>query len=111
MVREFNVSGNVSIVNAHTPAKEIQISSSASGLKVIADLHQWTDTAVDLLKTELENRGMVVADGEQKELRLAITDAKVYMGFWLMRCILYLKVETGDGYVNEFKANKASGWA
>ena len=43
-----------------------------------------------------------------KELKLAITRVNLFWGAWAIRCILSLRVETGDGYIQEFEGNNAS---
>lgn len=113
MVPDFSGSQAVTIVNAQTSAGKggnEELLGSIGACTWMGDLQKWTDTAVGLLKTELEKRGFNVTEGQHRELRLAITRANVYQGAFQIRCILYLKVETGDGYTNEFVGNNASGW-
>ena len=109
MVPEFRGSQTVTIINAQASSEEVLIGSQGM-YKWMADLQKWTDTAVGLLKTELEKRGIPVTAGAHKELRLAITRANLFWGAATIRCILYLNVETGDGYTREFQGNNASGW-
>jgi hypothetical protein len=78
--------------------------------KYVGDLQKWTDTALRVMKKELESRGMAANAGAAKEIKLTVDNANVHWGFATIRCIVRLKVETGDGYVNTFEGNAASGW-
>jgi hypothetical protein len=73
-------------------------------------MQKWTDTAAGLLKSELEKRGFDVTQGSPKEIKLTVLRANLYWGFAAIRCILFLKVETSDGYTHEYEGNNASGW-
>jgi hypothetical protein len=63
-----------------------------------------------LFKSELGKRDVTITEDAQKELKLTVTKANVYWGFAAIRCIVYLKVETGDGYTREFEGNNPSPW-
>ena len=75
-----------------------------------ANLHEWTDTAVDMLEKELKDKGISVSDGAKRQLKLTVKRANVHWGMVKVRCITDLKVETGDGYSNDFTGDAASGW-
>jgi hypothetical protein len=72
------------------------------------NLREWTDTAVQVLKTELKKNDIAVSDGASKMLKLSVTRVNMFSGTWNTRCILYIKVETGDGYAKEFEGNNLS---
>ena len=109
MVPEFSGSGAITVINGYTAPKVLFIGSQGAHTWK-GDMKQWTDTAVGLLKSELEKRGFNTMQGASKELRLIVTHANLYWGFAAIRCILFIKVETGDGYANEYEGNNASGW-
>ena len=109
MIPEFKGNQPIGIQNAYT-ASNIVFLGSQGGHKWMGDLQKWTDTAVGLLKAELGKRNVVATENTQKELKLTVTNAKVYFGFSVIRCIVYLKVETGDGYTREFEGNNPSPW-
>ena len=60
------------------------------------------------LRNRIFEERMQALENAQKELKLTVTQARLYWGFSAIRCIVYLKVETGDGYSNEFEGNNAS---
>ena len=107
MVPDFRSNRDVTIVNVQ-PSK-VELIGANMGHKWMGDKQKWTETATKLLKTELEKRGMIVTEGAQKELRISMPRANLFWGAFQIRCILYLKVETADGYTNEFVGNNASG--
>ena len=109
MVPEFKIKEQVSIINAQTSTKEVLIGSQGIH-KWLGNLQKWTDVASGLLKTELEKRGATVNEGSPKVLKLAITRVNLFWGFSAIRCILYLRVETEDGYIKEYEGNNASPW-
>ena len=109
MIPEFRGGQPVNILNVQTNTRKIMLCREGY-TNVYGNLHDWTETAVGLLKTELEKRDIVVAEDAPKVLKLAVNKANIYPGFCSMRCILYLKVETGDGYIAEFEGNNLSPW-
>lgn len=76
-----------------------------------ADLKKWTATAISLTKSELEKRGFRVEDKQDKSLKFCISSTTLDHAFFQIRVIVYLIVETGDGYINEFIGNNASRWS
>jgi hypothetical protein len=108
-VPEIRGAGSLSIVNGYESPHEILIGVQGAH-KWMGDMQKWTETASDLLKSELEKRDFIVNENADKKLRLSVTRANIYWGFAAIRCILFLKVETGDGYIFEYEGNNASGW-
>ena len=77
--------------------------------ELVGNLKSWTETAISLLKTELEKKGFVASGEAEKRLELSITP-KIDMipAAFLSRCIVFLKVTTGDGYSREYEGNNMS---
>jgi len=109
MIPEFKGNQPISVKNTHT-SNNIVLLGSQGGHKWMGDLQKWTDTAVGLFKSELGKRDVIITEDAQKELKLTVTKANIYWGFAAIRCIVYLKVETGDGYTREFEGNNPSPW-
>jgi hypothetical protein len=107
MVPELSVSQPVRLINVQTDNKEILI-GKYMGHKWMGNLNEWTDVAVSLLQTELQKRDINVTEDAFKVLKLNIIQAELIWGAWAIRCILNLKVETGDGYTVELEGNNAS---
>jgi len=101
--------GHVEVVNGQTATGLVLIGVQGAH-KWMGDLRQWTDTAVQLTRDELHKRGGQTEPGAPANLTLEITRANLYWGFASIRCILYLKATTGDGYVREFEGNNSSPW-
>jgi hypothetical protein len=108
-VPKITGNGKLSIVNGYESPREILIGVQGAH-KWMGDMQKWTDTAAGLLKSELEKRDYKVTENAPRMLKLNVTRANIYWGFAAIRCILFLKVETGDGYVSEYEGNNASGW-
>jgi hypothetical protein len=106
-VPEINIRKPVTIENIQTSNEEILIGKTG-GHTFNGNLQEWTDKAVDLLTKELEKRGAAVTGNSTKILKLAIMKAKLIQGAWRLNCTLTLKVETGDGYTNEFDVTNLS---
>jgi hypothetical protein len=106
MVPNFAGPQPVNIINAQDSAEEVFIGQILVVHKYLANLQQWTDTAVKVLKSELHERNIATNIEAQKKIKLAITD--VELGF--AGCTLNLKVETGDGYTRIFTGDNNSPW-
>ncbi len=104
----FHVPEPILLTNAQpatTPHVEL-------GRFVFADLHSWTDTAIQLLEGELRDREMPIGKNVEKELKLTIVGADTSKGLenlFVMRCTTQLQVETGDGNTREFVGVAKSG--
>ena len=105
MVPNFVGRQPVNVINAQDSAEEVLISQIGVH-KYLVDLQKVTDTAIKVLESELHERNIVTTIEAEKKIELAITD--VDLGF--ARCILYLKVETGDGYTRVFTGYNNSPW-
>jgi len=75
------------------------------------DLKKWTNTASTLIRIELEKRGFEISDRNPRVLKLSIRHATIHQGMFQVRAIVYLTVETGDGYKQEFIGDNSSGWS
>lgn len=109
MVPDFSSNNSVKVINAYSSGKIVFM--GAGGIhKWMGDLRLWTDTSIKVLKNELQLKKISVTGESSKELRVAVTHANIYFGFSSIRCILSLKVDTGDGYSKEFEGNNTSPW-
>lgn len=100
----FDISRDVTVVNGASPQK-VALGNYLHDWS--ADLRQWTDATVELLKSELR-RANAVDDLGKKTLALDIRNATL---FWESREItstVLLHVQTGDGYENSCEVTGAS---
>ena len=108
MVPDFRGGQPLALLNAQANMENVN-AGSASMVKYTANTHQVTDTAIKVLKTELEKRNIHTSEDADKQLRLAVLDIAIVYGFGTYRCILHLEAETGDGYNGNFEGNNVSG--
>ncbi len=100
----------VCVINISTATGETILGTNDLGTKAyMGDLSKWTDTAVALLKLELEKRGFIIRERKEdsKVIKLAIRLAQIAvpMGTY---CFVELHLETGDGYSRNYIANSSS---
>ncbi len=78
--------------------------------ELVGNLRSWTETAISVLRKELEKKGFKVTPNAKKKIDLAITKEMeiIPVATTFLRCILHLKVETGGGYQAEFEGNNMS---
>jgi len=109
MVPDFTGKKSIHIINAQKTSN-VKLIAAQGFHKYFGDMQLWTDTAVSLLQSELENRNIPVTDTATKTIQLRITDANAYWGFATIRCILTLEVETSAGHKKSFEGNNTSPW-
>ena len=102
---KFEISKKVIIINAQTKEEEYIGEYTHDWT---ANLQMWTETAIGVLKTELEKRGVTFTEDAPKILKLSITSAELFWKFKDTGCTLNLKVETGDGHKVNFKETNVS---
>ena len=124
---EFEISKKVTIINTQTKTKKY---TGYYTHEWTANLQMWTETAIGVLKTELEKRGVTVTIGVDEErssglfallfgrkdvidkrkkiLKLSITHVDLFWKFKDTGCTLNLKVETGNGHKVDFKETNVS---
>ena len=109
LVPDFSSNEPVAVSNGHKTGKMSLIGTQGAH-KWMGDVQLWTDTAVGVLKNELQIRSISVTGDASKELTLTVTHANIYWGFASIRCIVTLEVETGEGYHKTFEGNNTSPW-
>ncbi len=99
----------IAIENTQDDSTEFTI-GQAGVRKMTGDLHAWTATARQLVKTEFEKRDITVVENAPKVLSLSIVRAELgvygpkYVG--LPKCIVNLEVNTGSGYTRKINIVK-----
>jgi len=108
-VPDFKGDQPVCVVNISTASGETLLGTSSGGYKYMGDLKKWTDTAVRLMKSELQKRGFSIRDCGKgtKELRLAITNAQIVAAMG-SKCNLELHLKAGNGYTGNYIGNNSS---
>ena len=99
----------IKLTNMQDDTNEVLIGKNGAH-KFMANLHEFTDIAIDTIKTELQKRGIEVKEEAEKELRLSVI--KVFFesrwsGVW---CDVEIAVETGDGYKGQVDGHDSNAW-
>jgi hypothetical protein len=98
----------VHIIN-NTQDEEVFLGTNDLGMSFKGNLKDWTTVAVDLIKSEFEERGFIVAKTNiNKTLRISISQAQFFETAINCRCNLMLDVEAGNGYIKEYSGNNAT---
>lgn len=85
----------VGLTNAY-PSEEV-VDVTVSGPNWIGDLQAYTNSAITLLKNELQSANIDVSGRPAKEMTLRVYDVDMVMGAWLISCSLKLDIQFSDG--------------
>jgi len=110
MVTSFLGEQPVNVINAQNSADE-QLLGKIGVHTYLGNLQEWTDTAVKVLESELNDRNIVITIEAEKKIKLAITKVEVFWPFGALQCKLDLNVETGDGNTMVFTGDNRSLWS
>lgn len=96
---------SVSLVNAQDDATVRELGRAGFGT-MTGDLRSWTQTAVALMKAELEKAGLATRADATKRLKVAIVEAQLGVSgidfvAAIAKCRVRLRVETGNGLVQD----------
>jgi hypothetical protein len=78
---------------------------SGAAIDWVGDLNEWTNQAIELLSHELTQRKVSLSRDAAKTLRLAVTRGTLSSELTGVRCIIVLRVTTGEGYSKEYEGN------
>ena len=92
----------VAIVNKTAP-REVVLPVPTYDLRV--DYRQYADSAIQLLKSELEKRDGVVQTSASREIGLDFTDIRIVPSLGRFRAVINFTVTTGDGYERGVEAS------
>jgi hypothetical protein len=99
----------VTVLNAQPADSIIKIGSTGGGMgqmpkSVVGNLHEWTETAREILNRELQQRTVATPGKAPKVLRLSVTKIRVGSVAFVggNGCQVHLKVETDTGISREF---------
>lgn len=101
----FKLGQPVSIVNKTKP-NEVVLPVETTDVRV--DYRQCADSAIELLKRDLEKREGVVQTSASREIGLNFTDIHIIPGVRGLRAVINFTITTGDGYLRGFEASELS---
>jgi len=103
---EFDVVNEVALVNTQSDESPYSIGEYTHAWT--ANLKLWTDTAIDVLRWELERKDVTVKEDAKKMLMLSVTHAELLWGFRMVEAKLTLEAATRDGYVAVYEVETKS---
>jgi hypothetical protein len=97
---------SIRLNNAYTSSQVVDV--TPKGPNWVGDLQQYTDTAIVLLKEEFEKSNISISPDSEKEITVRVYDAEFEMGFWVIRCTLWLESELPDGKIVTVRGDNRS---
>jgi hypothetical protein len=113
---EFLAFKDIALVNGQVSAENVIVADMGwyrPCCPFFAHPQAWTDTAIGILQRELNNRLTRVVKGAEKKLILSVESVSAKRmrrsrtSSW--RFVVYMKAETGDGYVKMFVGDARGG--
>jgi len=106
----------VTLINDQIAAENVSLSTCGQSFEQagaythrwFANLRLWTETSIDVARSEMTRRGVKVTNTAPKVLKLSLSSACLRWAFRDIGCYVDLKVETGDGYVAHFEIDNRS---
>lgn len=107
MVEQFQSNATIQIINSQT-SEDSQMENVGGGMTFKINPKELTDSAIELLKEELEKNGIETNNSSPKILNLSLD--KLYMGNYIMAagCTVTITVETNSGISKIFKRQNTS---
>ena len=98
-IPDFPAGTRISLINTQPAVEKVEISQPGTGYTVYANLHDWTDQAIRAMERTLQKKGVAVAGGPQKALKIAVTKVTLSSAGsgWSFRCTILFTIDTGDG--------------
>lgn len=96
-VHQLVSGGKISLVNGQSDST-IRDLGNIGPHHYFGSLSQLTQAIIDQLSSELEDREITVAPGEERTLTINVVDAQVVRGVWRLRAELDVQVQTGDHF-------------
>ena len=101
-IPEFKSTNQVTLTNAQPSTEEVD------GGHWLVNRNAWTDVAIAIAQRELTARGMTVAAGTRKVLKLSVDSANTASGFVKISSEITMSVETGGGYKATYTGRNSS---
>lgn len=108
-VPEFTADKPIDIINAQDKKEKVLLGTNI-GHKFMGNLREFTDTAIDTLKTELNKRDIRTSQDAEKKLKVAVTKIHFESGFSGFSCDVTIRIETNDGYIGDVEGHDTNFW-
>jgi len=99
----------ITIINALKGCPKEVIVGVADPYTHVGDLSSYTQTAVDLLVSELEKKNIPTLENGKKVIRLEVLKASLFYSGFTYKTNIILKAEIGSGYDREYHVINSSG--
>lgn len=106
-IPELQTSQPIELINNQSGSEEI-IFTRIGAHKYTGRLDEWTDIAIRQLKGGMLNKGVPVQKDSSKRLKVTVTRVAAQQGFWMIRGIVDVRIETGDGYNKVYTGSNPS---
>ena len=100
VMQRYESSDPIAITNYQRNTDDIVI---MKGKMLFANLNEWTELAIEILKTDFLDNNIYVSYDSNKRLSLSILNAQVTQEVIVIRANLELKVVTGSGHKKTFR--------
>ncbi len=104
----FTLSSPVHVVN-DLQGQSRQLVIGTDPYTFVGDLSEYTETAMNLLKSELDKKNIKNSNTAKKIIHLEIIKASLHLRGFINQTYIALKVETGKGYAREYHVINSSG--
>ena len=106
--KHLRAGGNVALNNAYQAETKVTFFRSGE-VSWIADLKQYTDTAITMLGREMQKKSVAVDPKAAKTVTLRVYDLSASAP-WHLRFVLILEAQYGDGTKSTIKSENRSPW-
>lgn len=110
MIPEFTSDNGITLINAQKDQSAFLMGKQFDH-KFVANLHQYTEIAIETLEGELKNKNIPVEPNAEKKLRIAVTKVH-FEERWLkgFLCDAFIEINTDDGYTAEIDGHDTNAW-
>ncbi len=105
--KHLRAGGNVALNNAYQAETKVTF-ATIGRVSWLADLKQYTDTAITMLGREMQKKSVAVGPKAAKAVALRVYDVSASYGWWTIGSVLTLEAQYGDGTKSTIKSENSS---
>ena len=100
---------SVTLVNYYTASEKVTIFEEKNSTRLMGDLQQYTDATLNILKSELTKRDVLVAEAHFKTITLKVSDVQATYKAFDKSTSLKLNARLGNGKSSTISASYRTG--
>ncbi len=100
---------SIALKNYYQGSRLVTLFKKANSTKLVGDLQQYTDASLNILKSELTKRDVLVSDTQFKSITLKISDVQARYKPFNKTTALKLTASLGNGETTTISANYQTG--